>query len=368
MPFRPFLQRGFRIFAAFKSWRIMLPGVAIAKLHRRRFGWLFLAGLWGFAMLSLSCEPNLPSSSAGSERVKTGGFKVAMVLPTTKNDGSWSQAGFEGLKLLEKELGAQIAYTEKASELPEPAKEEVFDRYAREGFNFVIGHGGEFLSAIEKVAKKYPRVKFSATTNCPGNNINQGCLIFRSGELGYLTGAIAAMKSQSRKVAFIGGVDYSHMKERANSFVQGAKAIDPNIQAKIEWAGTWTDRDKVGKVAEALIQDGTDIIAISAEPAEERVFKMARKEKVWLMGWDRDRAPLAPDRVITSALQDVPKLMLQGGILVQSGRWQGKQYKLGIKDGVQMLTPFRGTLTAAQEAKVKAITEEIFTDKLEILP
>jgi basic membrane protein A len=314
--------------------------------------------------LAVGCSPNNSISTPSPRR--NSNLKVAMILPATIDDGSWSQSGYEGLQLIKQELGAQIAYTEQAGELSETETEKIIEKYALDGFNFIIGHGGEFLTAIENVAQNHPRVKFSATTNCPGNNINQGCLAFRGGELSYLTGVIAALKTKTHKIGFIGGVDYPHMKEREILFERGAKSIYPQIEIKVDWLGNWTDKTKAKNLALKQTESGVDIISISAEPAEESVYSLAAEKGFYLIGWQLDRATLAPDRVLTSAIQDVPKLMLQGSILVEKGRWEGKQYKLGIEDGVQELAPFRGLLTPAEEAKVKAITEDILTDKIDV--
>jgi basic membrane protein A and related proteins len=338
----------------------------LVRIVRRRMFLRFSLSFLLVIALSVSCTPNNAPQTEAEAPPKTSNFKVAMVLPATINDGSWSQAGYEGLQLIEKELGAQIAYTENAGELSDPEKEKVFEKYAKDGFDFVIGHGGEFLAGVEAVAIEYPRIKFSATTNCAGNNINQGCLSIRSGELGYLTGVIAAMKTKTNKVAFLGGVDYAHMKERAMLFERGAKSINPKIEVQIDWLGNWTDKEKIKTIAQKQLESGVDVISISAEPAEESVFPLAQEKGFWMIGWDRDRSNLAPDRVITSAIQNIPQLMLKGAILAQTGRWQGKQYKLGIEDGVQELAPFRGLLTPEQEAKIKAITEDILTDKIDV--
>ncbi|MGB7273028.1 MAG: BMP family ABC transporter substrate-binding protein, partial [Geitlerinemataceae cyanobacterium] len=201
-------------------------------------------------------------------------------------------------------------------------------------------------------------------TNCPGNNINQGCLSFRGEELGYLAGVIAALKTKTGKVGFIGGVDYPHMKAREILFERGAKSINPDIAVQVDWVGSWTDEDKAVATAQKQIGAGVDVISISAEPAEEAVYALSKKQNFYLIGWQLDRYKLAPDRVITSAIQDVPKLMLQGAVLVQKGRWEGKQYKFGITEGVQELAPFRSSLTDAKEAKIKQITEDIITDRI----
>ncbi len=329
--------------------------------RRRIFLWVPV-GFILFTSFSVSCrqyDPNLVATPTRSSN-----FKVAMVLPGPIDDGSWSQAGYEGLQLIEKELGAKVAYTENVGELSEDRMKETIQNYAKDGYKFVIGHGGEFLKAVEEIAPDFPRTKFSVTTNCPGNNINQGCLSFRGEELGYLAGVIAALKTKTGKVGFIGGIDYPHMKAREILFERGAKSINPDIAVQVDWVGSWTDEDKAVATAQKQIGAGVDVISISAEPAEEAVYALSKKQNFYLIGWQLDRYKLAPDRVITSAIQDVPKLMLQGAVLVQKGRWEGKQYKFGITEGVQELAPFRSSLTDAKEAKIKQITEDIITDRI----
>lgn len=326
--------------------------------------WLWVPiGFLLFTTLSVSCSRDeiVPNNTPP----RASNFKVAMVLPGPKDDGSWSQSGYEGLKLIETELGAQVAYTDNTGNLSEEKMKETIRNYAQDGYKFVIGHGGEFLEAIEEIAPEFPRTKFSVTTNCPGNNVNQGCLSFRGEELGYLTGVIAALKTKTGKVGFIGGIDYPHMKARAILFERGAKSIKSDIDIHMDWVGSWTDRDKAKAIAQKQLDVGVDVISISAEPAEEVVYPLAKDWGIYLIGWQLDRHNLAPDRVITSAIQNVPKLMLQGAVLVQKGRWEGKQYKFGITEGVQELAPFRGLLTPAEETLVKTITEDILTDKID---
>jgi basic membrane protein A and related proteins len=332
------------------------------RFRRRIFLWVPI-GFLLFTSLSVSCSRD--ETDVVATPTRSSNFKVAMVLPGPKDDGSWSQSAYEGLKLIETELGAKIAYTENAGKLSEDRITDVIQKYAQDGYKFVIGHGGEFLEAIEEVAPNFPRTKFSVTTNCPGNNVNQGCLSFRGEELGYLSGAIAALKTKTGKIGFIGGEEYPHMKARAILFERGAKSMKPDIEVQVDWVGSWDKPKPAIAIAKKQVDAGVDVISISAEPAEEAVYALAQEWGIYLMGWQLDRYKLAPDRVITSAIQDVPKLMLQGAVLVQKGRWEGKQYKFGITEGVQELAPFRDSLTPAEETIIKKITEDILTDKID---
>ena len=77
-------------------------------------------------------------------------FKAAMLIPGVITDKSASQSGYEGMVLAEKELGIEIAYSEKVAQ---PDQAEALADYARRGYNLVIGHGGEFQDAVNRVAK-----------------------------------------------------------------------------------------------------------------------------------------------------------------------------------------------------------------------
>lgn len=315
------------------------------------------------ATLAVSCSGDriVPTVTPNHSR----NLRVAMVLPGPKDDGAWSQSGYEGLRFIEKELGVFVAYTDNTAKLPETSVKTTLRNYAKNGYKFVIGHGGEYLAALEEIAPEFPRTKFSVSTNCPGNNVNLGCLSFRGEELGYLTGAIAALKTKTGKIGFVGGVDYPHMKARAILFERGAKSLNPNLEISIDWVGSWTEPQKAISTVEKQVKSGVDVISISAEPAEEAVYPLAKAWGLYLIGWQFDRYKLAPDRVITSALQDVSQLILKGTILVQKGRWEGKQYKLGMLEGVQELAPFRGALTPAEESLINTISENILVGKID---
>ncbi|MGL5131823.1 MAG: BMP family ABC transporter substrate-binding protein, partial [Planktothrix sp.] len=64
-------------------------------------------------------------------------FKVASVLDGSITDGSWSQANYEGLKLIEKQYNAEITYTENVSGTE---SEPIIRDYAQQGYNLIIGH------------------------------------------------------------------------------------------------------------------------------------------------------------------------------------------------------------------------------------
>jgi basic membrane protein A and related proteins len=299
-----------------------------------------------------------------------GAFKVAIILPGRINDNGWNQAGYQGLKLIEKQLGAQVAY--RAS-VPPADWEKLSRQYAEQGFDFLIVHSEDYLAVAESVAKEFPRVKFAVTGSYGGNNNNFGALAFRSGEIGYLSGVVAALKTKTNKVAYIGGQPYPITKEEATLLQRGAQQIKPSLVASINWVNSWSDADKARSIALAQIAAGADVLVTDAGDANYGVLKAVQESQgVYAIGWMHSSDWVNPtkeaalDFLLTSVVQQVPSLLLEGATLVQQGRWEGKQYKFGLLEEVQDLAAFNGSLTPQEEAYVNSVKRDIITGKINV--
>jgi basic membrane lipoprotein Med (substrate-binding protein (PBP1-ABC) superfamily) len=81
-----------------------------------------------------------------------------------------------------------------------------------------------------------------------------------------------------------------------NAYIAGAKAVNPEIEAKVSYIESWFDPPKAKESASALIAAGADFIYA------ERFgpFEACREEGVWCFGHFVDQQSLAPDVVVTS--------------------------------------------------------------------
>ena len=297
--------------------------------------------------------------------VGAGAFRVALVLPGPIDDGSWSQSGYEGLMRVRDRLAAQVAY--EASVDPRDAG-AVVRRFATEGYDFVIVHGAQYIPATEEVAKDHFRTKFAVTTGYSGNNRNFGGLAFRAGEVGYLTGYVAGLKTRTKRVAYVGGEIYPITEEDVVLFLRGVRAVDPAISVSVDWVGGWSDAAKAGRLAAARIAEGADVIVVNAGAASDGALKAAVAGGRSAIGWNLDRWETAPEAVVTSAIQRVPVLFTEAALLVEQGRWEGRQYKFGLREGAQALAPFRGRLTPAEEQQVARLTDDILRGEIDVSP
>ena len=90
-------------------------------------------------------------------RKDQGKFKVAMLLPCSISDAGWNALAYEGLKEIEKQLGAEISHAEPRTPTDQ---EEQFRSYALDGYHMVFGHGYEFQDPAKAVAPNYPKTIF----------------------------------------------------------------------------------------------------------------------------------------------------------------------------------------------------------------
>lgn len=321
-----------------------------------RLQYLLLAGL---TCILISCTGM--DSDTGREIVSN--FKVAAILSHSVVEDAWSRSIYDGLELAKQQLAAQTAYTSEVHNLPKTQTATIFEQYAEQGFDLVIGENSEYIASLETIAQNFPRTKFAVLDAYAGNNANLGSLSFRNGELGYLAGTIAALKTKTNKIAFMGGVESRHSREIATLFEQGARAIKPDILVSSYWASNTAMAEQVARMQ---IQAGNDVLLVHTDQSNAAIHALAQEMGVHTIGWINDEYKDAPKAVITSGVQHVPQLLLQGAILVRQGRWQGKQYRFGLREGVQGLAPFRGALTAEEEAIVNQVRQDILTNKIDV--
>ena len=300
-------------------------------------------------------------SSSPSE---PGTFRVAMLLPGSVDDQSFNTSGYNGLMLIKEELGASVAYAEN---VVEPAMETLFRQYAQEGYDLVIGLGAQFRASIEKVAGEFPRTNFMLLGYYAGNNSNLGAVSFWQGEIGYLAGSVAGLKTATNKVAFVTGFLYPHQEEKALLLQRGAEHINPAVEVRIVALETWEDQEIARTTAQALIDGGFDVIAVDADSAGLPIHDMAQEAGIHTIGWTFDQHELAPEAILTSALQRPELVLLAGARIARLGQWEGKQYKFGIRAGVQDLAPFRGALTPEEEERIDEVRESLLRGDVGLL-
>jgi basic membrane protein A len=299
-----------------------------------------------------------------------------------KNDRSFNAAAWEGVRRAEEELGICLYDVEPGSPTSiEPAMRA----FAERGFELVIGVGFAQGPIMLKVANDYPNIKFAivdgvifeADGKTPKQNV--ASLVFREHEGSYLVGMIAAAKSRTGVIGFLGGMDIPLIHRFNKGYEEGAKAVDPDIRLVTSYVGVtdhaWNNPGKGKELALNQIEKGADVIftaagnsGLGAFDAVEQFGRNADGEaNRFVIGVDSNQNAVKPGFVLTSMVKRVDNAVYDAVREVLEGRFQGGFHVFGLdKDGVayamdeynQPLIPAE-VIERVEESKGKIIRGDI---------
>ena len=244
------------------------------------------------AMVLSACGPK-PTEAPAEEKTK-----VAVLFPGVVTDQSWNQFGYEGLVRAEKECGVEIGYSEDVSQ---DEQIEVLRNYAAEGYDIIIGHGGEYADSIGTVAQEYPDLQFGVADGPPmADNVSATTLSFR--QMGYLAGILACEMTETDHVAYVVGELLECSDQGLEGFELGVETCGREIEVTYIATGDWADVAKGREAGLALIDDGVDVLWHMLDTADAGLISAAEDRGVKAIGLYRDSSSLGPNAVLGSTL------------------------------------------------------------------
>lgn len=258
-------------------------------------------------------------------------LKVAIALLGAKTDGGFNQVDYEGVKMAEAQLDAEISYSENT-------KPSDFDRvirtFAKNGNDVVIGHGFEFSDAILKVAKDFPNTIFLVTDTNLTNDVNVGSFGTNNVETGFLDGAFAALMTKSNKVGAIGGMQIPAIVKSLEGFKAGAKYVKPDINVITSYVGDFVDANKAKEMALTMIEQGTDYLMVNADAAGSGVNVAAETKGIYSIGTVKPEFDTYPNSLIACSTVDFSTAILKAIEEIKNGTFKIGYQSFGLKEGI----------------------------------
>ena len=268
-----------------------------------------------------------------------------------KFDKSFNEAAYNGMERFRKETGGSYLEFEIANDTQ---REQAFRRMAQKGANPIIGIGFTQASALEKVAKEFPQLKF-AIVDMVVNLPNVQSVVFKEQEGSFLAGMAAAMASRSGKVGFIGGMDVPLIRRFQCGYEQGAKSANPKVETLANMTGTtpaaWSDPTRGGELARNQFSRGVDVIFAAAGGTGVGVYQAAKDQGRLAIGVDSNQNHLHPGTMLTSMMKRVDVAVFSISKAVKDGSWKPGVQVLGLKEN--------GVALAMDEHNAKRVTPEM---------
>jgi basic membrane protein A len=205
--------------------------------------------------LAASAAILLPGAASAQDKTKACWIYIG---PT--GDFGWSYQHHQGLLEVQETLGDAVE-TSYLESVPESADaERSLERLARSGCDIIFTTSFGYMDPTNKVAAKFPDVKFEHATGYKREHANVSTYNSKFHEGRYVQGVIAAKMSEKGVAGYIASFPIPEVVMGINAFVLGAQSVNPDFKVKVVWANTWFDPGKEADAAKALIDQGVDII------------------------------------------------------------------------------------------------------------
>jgi len=284
----------------------------------------------GGAMLASAAAPGLALGS-------TEKFKVGFVYVGPIGDHGWSYQHNNARLALEAELGDEIETSFQELIAVGADAERVFNQFALTGHKLIFATSFGYMDQVINVASRYPDVRFEHVTGYKrADNVATYAGRYYDGR--YVMGQIAARMSKTGKLGYVASYPIPEVIRGINSYILGARSINPEITLSPVWLSTWFDPAKEADAASALLDQGVDVLTQHTDSAAP--LSTAQERGAFAFGQSSNMIKFAPEAQLTSLVDNWAPYYIRRTREAMNGTWQSGDAWLGFDSGVVQLAPF----------------------------
>jgi len=178
-------------------------------------------------------------------------------------------------------------------------------------------------------------------------------------------GHIAGHMTKTNQIGYIASFPIPEVVRGINAAYLAAKAVNPDVEFKIIWVSTWFDPGKEADAANALIEQGVDVIMQHTDsPAAMTIAQGTWEDsvegnEVYAFGQASDMAQFGPDARLSSIIDDWAPYYVARSKAVLDGTWEQSDTWDGIKEGMVAIGSFSDAIPADVQASAQAIADGI---------
>ena len=293
---------------------------------KRSMGWRVVVVLVA-AVLTLGAYGTTQAQHPAS-RPAAKALRVAFILPGSISDHGYNADGKRSADLIHSQLHVPVVDTESVQV---PNQADVYRQYASQGYNVVIGWGGQFTDGAVTAAKEFPKVDFIVVNSEVSNGKNLASIDTNVEDWQFVGGYVLAKLSKKGKVAWVGGQCFPATAQNLHGTEAGAKYANPKIRVLRTFTGDFEDPTKAQQATQALIGAGADAITGNLNNGWFGVFKAAEANHnaPVITEWT-DNHTLAPAVIVSSILKSQARLVLQVVSKIKNGPFRAKHYQYAL--------------------------------------
>ncbi|MHB8776273.1 MAG: BMP family protein [Anaerolineales bacterium] len=320
----------------------------------KKYTWLFTLVL-AFALIISACGSPAPTEEATevanpateaptaapvvTEAPVATPFRVAVILPSAKNDMAFSQSMYDALAAIQTEMGGPDKFEFVFSEgmfVVDDAAAAVRD-YATQGYNLVIAHGSQYGSSLQEIAPDFPNTSFAwGTTVDTFGQPNIFAYEAASQEGGYVNGVLAATLSTSKVIGIVAPIETGDAKLYVEGFKDGVASVNPEVKVNVNYIGSFSDVALAAEAATTHISNGADVLTGTAQMVVGAIGKAQENNVLWFAS-DANQSSLAPSIVVASQVYHWEVILKEMIDLIQAGTLGGQSFTINLANNGEVV-------------------------------
>ena len=280
-------------------------------------------------------------------------LKVGFIYVGPIGDGGWTYQHDQARLAVEEHFGDAVETIYQES-VPEGADaERAIQQMVLSGATLIFTTSFGYMDATANVAGQFPDVKFEhATGYKTAPNLAVYDARFYEGRA--VMGHIAGRMTQTNKIGYIGSFPIPEVVQGINSSFIHARKANPEVEMVVAWAYTWFDPAKEADAAQAMIEQGVDVILQHTDSTAPQAAAQEAGDVV-TFGQASDMAAFKPSPRVSAIIDNWAPYYIQRIQAVLDGTWESGSYWGGIGEGEVEI----GEITDAVPADVKAEAEAL---------
>jgi basic membrane protein A len=286
---------------------------------------------------------------------------IGFIYVGPKDDYGYNQAHAEGAAVLKSMEGITVVEEENVPETVDVQK-TMESMINLDGATLVFPTSfGYFDPHMLAMAEKFPDVQFR---HCGGmwtegkHPMNTGSYFGYIGQGQFLNGIAAGHATKTKKIGFVAAKPIPQVLININSFLLGARSVDPTITCQVIFTGEWSLAVKEAEATNALVDQSVDVITCHVD-SPKVVVETGAGRGAFICGYHANQSPLAPEKYLTGAEWNWANVYKMYVDKLVAGEPLPNFTRGGLADGFVKMSPFGPAVSDAAKAQFDATLAEI---------
>lgn len=295
----------------------------------------------------------------GGALAQSGPLKVGFIYIGPPGDFGWTYAHDQARLAAQEHFGDRVE-TSFVENVPEgPDAERIMTQMALTGTSMIFATSFGYGPSVNAAAGRFPDVAFEHATGYQQEHPNVSLYNARFYEGRAVIGHIAGKMTTANRVGYIASFPIPEVVMGINAAYLHAKKVNPDVQFRVVWVYSWFDPAQEAAAAEALIDQGCDILMQHTDSTAP--LTVAQNRGALAFGQASDMTQFAPDVHLTAIVDDWSPYYIKRIGERLDGTWEAGDSWAGIPEGEVAFAPWNPRIPADVVAEAEAMIESIRT-------